>query len=209
MKSELEQNSINFSWDKNLGYGYLPVSDFPYDDAYFEKYEGYAGTEFGQRLNAWRVSFVKRFCSGAVLDIGIGCGSFIKSHGNAKGYDVCGKAIEWLKARGLFLDPYAQSLDEVEALTFFDSFEHIDKLEGIMEKISKKKVFISIPIFSDYHDAVTSKHFRPNEHFHYFSINALIGFMRSYGLRCVWTSDFETQLGREAIVSFFFKPGEV
>lgn len=208
MDQHLRESLRSFSWDENCGYGYLPVSDFPYDDAYFDKYSEYEKTEFGKKLNDWRVDLVRRFSNGAVLDVGVGCGTFLKAYESCWGYDVCPKAVNWLRENNYFLSPYNGDLSFIDTVTFFDSFEHIDDLGLIMEKIKWKKIIMSIPIFRDRHDAIRSKHFRPNEHFHYFTINALISFMRSYNQRCVWVSDYESTLGRDSIISFCFSPAK-
>lgn len=203
-----QESLRSFCWDDNCGYGYLPVSDFPYDDAYFDKYTEYEKTDFGKALNEWRVQLVRRFSNGRVLDIGIGCGTFLKATENCVGYDICPKAVGWLRERDLYLSPYNGDLSSIDTVTFFDSFEHIEDLDLIMRKIESKKIIMSIPIFRDYSDAIHSKHFRPNEHFHYFTINALISFMRAYNQRCVWVSDYESTLGRDSIISFCFSPAK-
>jgi hypothetical protein len=186
----------------------LPVTDFPYDDSYFDKYSEYEKTDLGKKLNDWRVKLVNRFCSGKVLDIGIGCGSFLKQRGNCFGYDVCKKAVDWLRENDLFLSPYNGDLSQIECVTFFDSFEHIDDLDLIMSRVKSKKIIISIPVFTSRSNAVSSRHFRPNEHFHYFSINALMAYMRSHDQRCIWVSDYESELGRDSIITFCFSPTE-
>lgn len=204
MKKLSEDVLKSFLWDNSAGYGYFPVSGAKYDDSYFDKYVAYENTEFGRKLNRERVEFVRKMCGGKVLDIGIGCGSFIKEHGNAVGYDVCEKSVEWLKERGIYRDPYKDNLDDIEAVTFFDSFEHIDHIEPLVSSLKAKVLILALPIFRGKNDVLTSKHFRTDEHYHYFTINSLIRFFHSFNMRCVWVSDYESKIGRDSIITFCF-----
>jgi hypothetical protein len=140
------------------------------------------------------------------LDIGIGCGDFIETNGFSKGYDICERARLWLKDRFLYVDPYTEKLDHIASVTFFDSLEHIRDIEGILKLISGKVVVISIPIFDGLRDAVASKHFRADEHFHYFTREGLISLMGSFGFKLQGLSDGESRLGREGILTFSFLP---
>jgi len=207
MNTNSSKSSDNFFWSDKSGYGYYPVTnDGVYNDSYFDKYVRYEQTTFGRELNEFRVDIVKKFVDGAVLDIGVGCGSFIKLHGNAYGFDVCKKAVEWLKDSGLYLDPYSESLANVEALTFFDSLEHIGDLWPILKRAQGKSIVASIPVFESREATLKSKHFRPDEHYHYFTIEGFQRFMDLNNFRLRWISDYETQLGRDSIMTFVFAP---
>src|SRR3546814_12674031 len=83
-------------WDETRGVGYYPVvaSETPYDNAYFDKYRGYAETSLGDQINAHRVGLVERFAGRRpVLDVGIGCGHFVAELRN-RGYDAYGRSEE-------------------------------------------------------------------------------------------------------------------
>jgi hypothetical protein len=64
---------------------------------------------------------------------------------------------------------------------------------------------MSIPIFSGKDHALASKHFRPDEHYWYFTKVGLMGFMLGLGFTCRSESSFEIALGREDIQTFAFR----
>ena len=89
-----EQMERSLVWLPRQEIGYFPVNPCVYNDEYFNKYVIYESTEIGRCLNSFRVNLVNRYTKGRVLDIGIGCGTFIKLRGNCVGYDVNPKAVE-------------------------------------------------------------------------------------------------------------------
>lgn len=190
-------------WAPEKGVGYYPVKGNPYDEQYFSKYSGYEHTETGEKITKFRVDLVNQYCRGKVLDIGIGCGAFIKARGNAVGYDINPAATGWLRNNGLFFDPYNNEIDS-EGVTFFDSLEHI-RYPGILLQKIKGFVFISMPIFREGSHVIASRHFRKDEHYYYFTQDGLINFMRYYGFKCLEVNAGEIDCGREDIYSFVFK----
>jgi hypothetical protein len=68
-------------------------------------------------------------------------------------------------------------------------------------------VFLSLPIFRDAEHALGSKHFRPDEHCWYFSLEGLVFAMKTCGFELVTHSRIESELGREGIGTFAFKRG--
>lgn len=191
----------NLIWLPEKGVGYFPVEDFPYDDKYFEKYEGYAATELGKRLTRARVDFVKKHYDGAVVDVGIGSGQFLKAHGAAKGYDVNLRAVDWLKKENSWHDIYD---DFCDAMTFWDSLEHIKDMSGAIIGC-RKFVFVSIPIFYNCNHVLASKHYRKDEHFWYFTRKGLIDWFSETGFDLIGEDSFEQNLGREDIGTFAFR----
>jgi hypothetical protein len=137
-----------------------------------------------------------------VVDIGIGSGHFIESRKvSTFGYDVNPVAIRWLLERDLWWDPYARDPD---AITCWDSLEHLARPETLVRCV-KNMIFISIPIFLDPDHVIRSKHYKPNEHFWYFTRDGLTEWMRRYGFSLVEENHMETNLGREDIGTFVFK----
>jgi methyltransferase family protein len=176
----------------------------PYDDAYFDKLAGYEGSEIAVKLNSGRVAFVNSFAGAEtyVLDIGIGCGEFIKSRPKTFGTDVNEKAIAWLKAEG----KWAESLWAFQAFTLWDVLEHVRRPNDYFKQMTiGAHVFVSMPIFSDLTRIRESKHYRPNEHYFYFTEGGFTDWMAMYGFRLLRTSDFESVAGRENILSFAFQ----
>ena len=198
--------TMQLMWDEHLKYGYYPVdpADWPYDATYFDKYVGLDATELGHKLTAFRADLVQRYAPERVIDIGIGGGGFINELIRRKiqvvGSDVNPKGIDWLKERQL----YRTADIEIDAATFWDSFEHIPRPDKALSNV-RRFAFISIPIFQDREQTLASKHFKPAEHYYYFHHKGLIGFMFSQGFRLLKFCATETKLGREDILSYVFQ----
>ena len=175
-----------------------------YGEDYFNKYVGYEQTDISFKLNHFRTKITEKYCS-SILDIGVGSGEFIKnSRIQTLGYDINPKAAEWLKEKNIFLDPYKCEI-ETCGLCFWDSIEHIPNPGGILSLVKQKQyVFISIPIFNDLQKIKTSKHYRPNEHYYYFTENGMINYMKDSNFNLVEIDDSETKAGREDIKTFVF-----
>lgn len=175
-----------------------------YQEDYFEKYVKYENTEISKKLNEGRTKITSEYCE-SILDIGVGSGEFIKSSKiKTFGFDINPKAIDWLKSNNIFMDPYQDDL-KVAGLTFWDSLEHIPNPSNLLCKISKNQyVFISIPIFKNFPQIKNSKHYRPNEHYYYFTSYGLINYMKDSDFDLIKLDDFETKAGREGILTFVF-----
>lgn len=189
-------------WRGDHGFYPVDTSISPYNDQYFEKYVKYSKTDLGVALTAARVGLVKKYWDGPVLDFGIGCGSFIDAHGCATGFDICPAAIKWLCDRSLFDDPWHDQRS-VDVVTFWDSLEHVLEIDLLLERVNKY-AFVSMPIFADYSDVCSSKHFRTDEHYWYFTRNGFVRFMGDRGFKLVLEDNFETRIGRESIGTFVF-----
>lgn len=176
----------------------------PYDEAYFNKLRGYEGSDIAVALNAGRVAFVNGWAGAetSVLDIGIGSGEFIRSRPKTMGMDVNPKAIKWLTENGKL----AKSLWHFHAFTFWDVLEHVrTPNDYFKEMVIGSHVFVSMPIFADLWRIRESRHYRPNEHYFYFTERGFVDWMAMYGFRLLATSDFESVAGRDSILSFAFQ----
>lgn len=190
-------------WLPEIGIGYYPVADgiAPYDADYFARYAVQADSDMGRALMAARVEFVAGHYADELVDIGIGSGAFIAARkAPTLGYDVNPAAVEWLKARELFVDPYAEP---VEAVSLWDVLEHIPDFVALLSNV-RRFVFVSLPIFHNAAHVLRSKHFRKDEHCWYFTAHGLVRVMRDHGFRCLAFDDRETRIGREDILSFAF-----
>lgn len=194
-----------FEWSEDLGVGFYPVSDPRpvYNADYFKKYLGYAETEMGKKLTKARIDLVNRHVgeSTTVVDIGIGCGHFLAERPNTFGYDVNPMAIRCLLMKDLWWDPYQY---EASVVTMWDSLEHMRWPEDLLRRVTSW-VFTSIPIFANKEHALTSKHYREDEHYWYFTRDGLIALMSKRGYECIEQNPMEIQLGREDILSFAFR----
>jgi hypothetical protein len=176
-----------------------------YGEDYFKKYMNYESTEIAIKLNNFRTNITEKYCS-TLLDIGIGSGEFIKSSKiKTFGFDINPLAERWLKDNNLFKNPYIE-MPSVDGLTFWDSLEHIPEPCDILSLTkSKQYVFVSMPIFSDLLSLKNSKHYRPNEHYYYFTSKGMIQYMQDLNYSIVEIQDGETQAGREDILTFVFQ----
>lgn len=177
-----------------------------YGQGYYENYVGRENTEIARRLNEARTRMTERFCRGPLLDVGVGSGEFITSSRlKVFGYDINPWGVRWLNDRGLFLNPYDGLPPEVDGLTMWDTFEHIPDPTPLLERVGTGcRVFISLPTFASLDDVRGSKHYKPDEHYYYFTVPGVVRVMADAGFRCLEVNDEETKAGREGITAFAF-----
>lgn len=173
-----------------------------YGKQYLEKYRGYEGSQIAQRINAARLALVARHYRGPLLDIGVGSGEFLRQcPDGSRGFDVNPWAVEMLKKDGL----HAEKLERFSAFTFWDTLEHVSDPDEYFRQIPMHSyVFVSLPIFEDLADVRASKHYRPGEHFYYWTARGFVDWMAKHGFRLVEQNMDETLAGRESIGSFAF-----
>jgi hypothetical protein len=173
-----------------------------YDDAYFDKCAGYEGAPIADAINAARIGLVARHYAGRLCDVGIGSGEFITKRGaGTYGFDVNPRAVEWLKARALYV-----GLRGFAAYTFWDVLEHVETPAEYLDEVSLHGfMFLSLPVFADMRLIRASRHYRPGEHLYYFTNSGIIAFMNAHGFMLLESNDDETQAGRDSIRSYAFK----
>lgn len=201
------------SWDAEKEIGYYPVKNPIYDDDYFKRVQKNDHSPIVDALNDFRKFIVNSYVSsngngGLVLDFGAGSGIFMRRRGNCQGFDFCEKSKQRLKSDGLFFNPYIENLEKFKAITFFDSFEHIQEPDLILSRIGNQYVFVTLPIFKDKEHILRSKHFKPKEHFWYFTFQGFVRYMNERGFALLSSSDQETKIGREDIMTFVFRRPE-
>lgn len=188
-------------WSEELGQGFHTRPAMTYDGDYFAHYQQLDATPMGAALTKARCDFVHSHYNGAeVVDIGIGGGRFVEDFG-AYGFDVSGAAIQWLLNNQRFRNPY---LVEVDAVTCWDSLEHIPEPEKLLAQV-KSYLFVSMPIYDGLQDILQSKHYKPGEHLHYWTHTGFVLWASKNGFRLVGLNDTERELGREGIISYAFK----
>lgn len=193
-----------FLWLEQLGIGYLECTPGDvYNEEYFEKYRSMRHSEMAMKLNAFRSELANRYSNGApVVDVGIGDGAFLEAlEGTgtvALGYDINPAGIKWLKDRGSWADLYTKRW---ETVTFWDSLEHMRDPRPALYHVQDTAI-ISVPIFENAEHALCSKHFRPDEHYWYFTEDGLEIFLAKQGFLVKEVLDTETVLGREDIKTF-------
>jgi len=202
--ARLLQNTL--LWLPEYGYGYLkPNVNFKYDNNYIDKFKQYEKLERTVHLNNLRVNLVNEYIGkeGWLLDFGCGCGTFIKQRGdNTFGYDVALETCMWLRENKLEFDPICSTF--IDNICFWDSLEHVNEPDSILNQILNY-AFISMPVYKNGESVLKSKHYKPNEHIYYFTIEGLIRFMEMKHFTCVKHLDLEGQIGREEIETFVFR----
>lgn len=196
---------INLIWDDKKGIGFHPgTSDGIYDENYFNRYVELGVSEIGCKITDMRTRLVKKWINEAVniLDFGIGSGIFLQTLGRGYGYDINPCGVSWLKERNIFFDPYDHNV--VENICFWDTLEHVIDPINILNKVNNF-VFMSIPIFDDLYSVLASKHFKPNEHFWYFTHDGLIQFMNHNGFLLEEYCNMEQDAGRQGIKTYVFQ----
>ena len=186
-------------WNEELEFGYLKSDGYDYGQEYWQKYQGYVN-DLGKQLSDARANFVKKHLSDItkLCDVGIGSGQFVDTV-KCHGFYVNPYAVEWLKEHGYFANPYES---DFSALSFWDVLEHIEDPSVLLMRT--KNVFVSVPIHDDLETCLASKHLRPGEHIWHFTNEGIKNFMALQGFKLVDQSDFESKLGRESIISYFF-----
>lgn len=200
---EYFNNELNSGlvWLPELGIGHFPVPpERPYDESYFTRYQAISNTSMGLCLTAARIDLISRHYQGTLLDIGIGSGQFVSSRPDTFGYDINPAAVEWLIRNGLWAELYS---GYYPALSFWDSLEHIDHPD-IAVLHAAKWVFVSIPIFENAEDILSSRHYRRDEHIWYWTHDGLMRWFSAQGFDCVEFNMAESELGRDGIGSYAF-----
>lgn len=194
---------LSYCQEKGLAYQTKMRDSVKYDKNYFNKCLSYKNSDIAKKINSSRVKLVRKYITSPVLDIGIGSGEFIETYGrNAFGYDINPEAVGYLKSRGI----YNGSLDMFQAITFWDALEHVINPEAYFRKIQPGTfVFVSIPIFKNLEEITESKHYRPNEHYYYFTKQGFIDWMSTYNFKLKELNKNEIDAGRESIQTFVFQ----
>lgn len=157
----------------------LPPRVEIYDRDYHQKYVSYSGTQLGYDLAQFRWSFVSGYMPhGSILDYGCGSGHFESMNPNGtlhvKGFDI--NPYSGYRHGSVFLQQY-------DAVTFWDSLEHVERPDWIIKWLDTDWVFATVPDcghLSPYH-ILNWKHYRPGEHIHYFNSWTIKAFLRSLG----------------------------
>lgn len=212
MTDIIDREILELVWDTDTEYGYFPVDkwlatnniDSPYDTEYFTKHKVAEATELSRKLHDFRLKLVNKYTNGVVVDVGIGSGQFVEYRNNqghrTYGLDVNPLGLSWLEERGLL----ASLNDEIPVATFFHSLEHMQNYSDILDRVSKFAI-VSLPIFRDYNHILTSKHFRKDQHYHYFGHRGFVSMMWGHGLRLIEQSDHESELGLDGVRTFVFR----
>lgn len=208
--------SFEWCYDKDLrlcidnGVAYqadMTVGRVKYGAEYLAKVQAYEGTEIAGRVNSGRAAMLRRHLApgASVLDWGAGSGEFLRDARAAgfrvSGFDVIPQTRIALEAAGA----YAENPGEFDALTLWDTLEHLPKPMGVLARVAPGAlVFVSLPIFEDLRRVRESRHYRPGEHLYYFTEPGFVGWMAAHGFALIECSDHEVEAGRDSIGAFAF-----
>lgn len=211
------------TWIEPLGVGFFDCdahraligSPEVYGDDYFANYQALADSPIAKDLNDFRAGVVTRHapvgggksrCS--LLDVGIGDGAFLRrvaplhSWLDSAGCDVNPAGVAWLIEEGKLAN--FEEPASFDMVSFWDSLEHIRDPRPALAA-ARDVVVASLPIFTSAEHAVASKHFKPLEHFWYFTRHGFCEFARREGFDVVDVMATESALGREDIETFVLK----
>ena len=155
----------------------LPANPHLYGPKYKQEYLKRASSKEGKELLARRVALVEKEIvplTSILIDVGSGISIFEKSFTLQKvlSYEP------YLDREHSLASVYKSSRDESKGLLFFDSFEHIERPCDFLLIFRPVAVLITIPILppsvvSDPSLILRFKHYKPEEHIHYFTSVAL------------------------------------
>lgn len=174
-----------------------------YGAAYLAKYREYAQAPVDRWLNGVRYHLARPFGT-RLLDVGVGSGSFLDYWDGPKlGTDVNPLMAEWLKTRGWWTD--MRPFPDVDVVTCWDSFEHMPNPDEFLDAIPPGVALcLSLPVFGSLDEITASKHFRPDEHYTYWTPWGLAAYLARFGFGLCSYGTPEVECGREAIGSFAF-----
>lgn len=197
---------LNYCWKQGILYQRDMTASVAYDESYFQHYVELEDGEIANKLNKGRVGLSHKYCD-CIIDMGIGSGEFIKkSTAKMYGFDINPVGVSWLKERDIWADPYEFLPYDVDGITLWDTLEHIPKPTDLMQLVRPGMyVFISLPIVGDLMKIRQSKHYKPNEHYYYYSVQGMVCYMNDAGFDFVEISDHETLSGRQDILAFAFR----
>lgn len=192
-------------WIDDLEFGVCADPPIEYGEQYWIEYIARSGTPMGAKLTSIRLALVRGYVldEEQLVDVGCGSGLFIQARGgNTWGYDINPFAVNWLRNHERYTNPYETTT--IQNVCLWDSFEHISDVSKILHRVSGY-VFVSMPVYRCREHVIASKHFKPGEHYWYFTLHGINRFMRGNRFRCEESSWAETEAGREDIASLVFR----
>ena len=218
------KEDIVMIFDKLKGYAYQKDRSKPieYGNDYFDKlkkYEGADRSDRAQKISGGRVRMVKRyeeywssFAHENILDYGCGACTFIKTildddyfHIFPRGWDVMTESKRNMPQGSRWFDPYNENMREIGLITMWDVIEHLPEPSKLLDLVKHGTcVILSTPLYDSLDDIKDSKHYRPNEHFWYFTDKGIKVFMAEHGFFFEEQQYFEMAAGRENIGTYVF-----
>jgi len=201
----VEDGDLMFCTNVDIAYQKDMSKSVSYDKDYYENYVNLEGTKIAKALNAARIAITEKYCGYKdILDIGVGSGEFIKSSRNVVyGYDINPYGIKWLKDNYRYIDPWEHIPAYIKGITLWDTLEHMTEPSKFLDLVPKgTHVFISMPMFESLKSIRDNKHFKPNEHYYYYTPAGFRHFVMDAGFEVLEQNNQETMAGRSGIETF-------
>lgn len=213
--TQMEHNTLACCYRDDVWYHPQTLESVQYDDDYFAKYQRYERSELGHKLASFRTDFVQQYCpTGTVLDFGIGSGDFMRSmwaRGRAAvGHDVMSRSRKFLADHDASCNPWIDAIGDMSAVTFWDTLEHLIAPTKLLARLAPGTfLFVSMPCYpfdplaNGQSPSITQwKHYRPGEHYLYFTAESFQSYLNAQGFDVLHVSDGESKLGRQDILTF-------
>jgi len=174
-----------------------------YNEQYYKSYIKYSGTEEEEALMNFRIHEVLKkaldsLSSGPkhILDLGCAAGAFLYkaqlseqvADNNFTGVDINPYCVAHCTSIGVkafvpAMFDYFYKDKEIDIMTFWDAFEHLQDPRKLLSEYKPKVICISLPCLDGFHEAMPFtdiqlwKHYRPQEHLWNFTLETLTRFL--------------------------------
>lgn len=133
----------------------------------------------------------------SVLDYGCGCGWFRAFR--PQGVEVDSYDVMPVPQTGIANNSY-------DVVCLWDVLEHFENLDEIIPVLLKgKKVALTIPIKPEGVELTTWKHYKPREHFQYFTPESLDLFMKQIGFKLIKSGYLECPPRKDIMSALYEK----
>lgn len=159
-----------------------------YGKNYYNRYVQLANKPLAQAIHSNRWALILRHLrTGSILDYGSGPGTF-----NEYGPD------SFIK-HNYDVNPLCDAREmpklDWDAVTFWDSLEHIPNFYSVIANIDAQYLFITTPNLESVTESVTLwKHYRPKEHLYYFDRHSLSVILDELGYKILEVNHDEGKL---------------
>jgi hypothetical protein len=193
------------------GVGRVPeIVPICFNGTHFESYEREAQTSIGKGIMRFRIKTVKqlvsyRRISTHCLDVGIRSGHFLRelkrtSDIQGQGIDVNNWSIQWLHANG-----FVCTRDKFEILTFWNTLDHLTEPWLLWRNYKPLFIAMTQTIFKNKEQIERHQHFKPQQHYWYFTRLGLLEFMERHGYGLVNSCNTEdVKWGQDNKMTFTF-----
>jgi len=167
------------------------LSERKYDQSYLNEYKRRAETDLGRKITKLRWSLVQNHVSypqSRILDWGCGVGNFVEACPDsyiAEGYDI--NPHSGYESHDLYDEWWA-------GVTLWDVIEHLFRPDLFLRHLKSEYVFIATPNATGLNSLEGWRHYKPDEHQHYFNGLSLSLMMLRAGYKVITANYNEGEL---------------